>query len=198
MASTIPAGSFFQRVNASLGSAGDNIAIEGYKYPIIGEAGSHHITLDARSAFGVCTGVQPFYLALFVPLGTNEFGAELGYSLSPNYRPPALLYNCSSACVSGGHAPPAGTRGLCPNAAWVVSDIPAGGWCLAAAPRRCTATLRGEQRRARRNAPLFTRQRCRGVAGGFEAVDGQLLARASFWPRKSPTCRRKPHPMLPD
>jgi hypothetical protein len=115
------AGSFFQRVNASLGEVGDNTAIEGFKYPISGPAGSQDIALN-RSTFETCVGKQSLYMALFDALSENG-----SYSLDPNYRPPALVYNCDSKCVSGGHAPPAGTQGLCPDATWDALSVPAGG-----------------------------------------------------------------------
>jgi len=112
-----PNGSFFQRVN---GSDGDHAAMEGYTYPISGKAGSKNITLDVRSSFRTCEGTQRLYMALFDPAGENG-----GYVDDANYWPPALLYNCKSNCVSGGHAPPAGTPGLCPDATWDELDVPA-------------------------------------------------------------------------
>ena len=121
-------GSFFQRVAAVLGSDGDNTAIAGYTYPISGKAGSQDISFSAESAFGICSGERLMHWALFVPLGLNEFRTDLGYSLDPKYRPPPLLYNCASNCVSGGHVPPAGTRGLCPTAVWhMLNALDAGG-----------------------------------------------------------------------
>ncbi len=116
------AGSFFQRVSALLGEVGDHAAIEGFTYPISEPAGSQDITLDAWSTFGTCKGKQSLYMALFAALGENG-----GYSLDPNYWPPVLVYNCDSKCVSGGHAPPAGTQGLCPDATWDALSVPAGG-----------------------------------------------------------------------
>jgi hypothetical protein len=110
-------------VAASLGNDGDNTAIEGYTFPITGTKGS--IPIAADTLIGSCSGVQSFYLALFVPLDGNDNSAPLGYSLDPKYRPPPLLYDCDAKCFSGGNAPPAGTQGLCRTARWDRLDLPA-------------------------------------------------------------------------
>jgi hypothetical protein len=120
------AGSFFQRVLAPLGSDGDNTAIQGFRYNISGRDGSLDVTLTAESAFGTCQGEQSMHWALFTPAVVDENGKD-GYSLDPKYRPPPLLYNCASKCVSGGHMPPADTRGICPTATWGALDSSAGG-----------------------------------------------------------------------
>jgi hypothetical protein len=110
-------------------SGGNGTEIDGFTYYISGQTGSQEIQFDASSAFAGCIGKQRISWALFEPLGANEFGKDLGYSLDPNYRPPSLVYNCNSTCVSGGHAPPNGTQGLCPDAAWDALGTVAGGSC---------------------------------------------------------------------
>ena len=120
-------GSFFQRVAASLGDIGANTAIEGFMYNISGQEGSLDVGFTAQSVFGACQGEQRMYWALFEPAGLNEAGKDLGYSLDPKYRPPPLVYNCDSKCVSGGHVPLASFQGLCPTATWGALDAPSGG-----------------------------------------------------------------------
>jgi len=117
---TEPSGASFERMVAALGSDGENSRIQGNNYTIQAKTGSLNIPFDAQRAFGVCKGEQRMHWALFQPGATA--------SLDPNYRPPPLVYNCDSKCVSGGNMPDLGTQGLCPNAVWGVLQARAGGF----------------------------------------------------------------------